>query len=109
MALHAPTIHPRQALHVPGWLQVAVAFAIAVLLLALLVTLGPGGSVATQPTLADEAWQQYRAGERESLYIDPLSQQNAWQQYRAGERADMFVSAEQKAWLDYRAGERAYD
>lgn len=108
MALHAPTIHPRQALHVPGWLQVAVALAIAVLLLALLVTLSPGGSSSTDPVLADEAWQQYRAGERESLYTDPLSQQN-WLQYRAGERADPFLSAEEKAWLDFRAGERVYD
>ena len=80
MALHAPTIHTPQAVHIPGWLVVPALALAALLVLGILAVAFP----AAEPTAPDEAYQQYRAGER-SLVLDAATIQ-AIQDYRAGER-----------------------
>jgi pimeloyl-ACP methyl ester carboxylesterase len=70
-------------------------------------------------TAAQQAWLDYRAGERADLAPANAAAaqavaRRAWLDYRAGERGDVApanVAAAQalarQAWLDYRAGERA--
>ncbi|MDO8481467.1 MAG: hypothetical protein Q7S75_00055 [bacterium] len=64
---------------------------------------------ATAVLPVDEAFQQYRAGERASYNSNPLPPAEAIQQYRAGERASYNNNPlpPAKAIQQYRAGERA--
>jgi len=69
--------------------------------------LGPQGQMG----LSQQAWQEYRAGERAGTvgFAPAELLPSSWQQYRSGERAggadQVHLGLTQQGWRTYRAGE----
>lgn len=91
-----------------AWILLLVALAAAI---AAAVLFAPSPStVVAGPSdgpmgLSQQAWVEYRTGERASTPVSPLP--SDWQTYRHDERASTTVVIEHgPEWQDYRSGER---
>lgn len=118
-APRAPKDHEAPTARLPvrrrrTWITAIVATLVAggLAAAALLMPTGEGEVSAAGPMgLTQQAWQEYRAGERAGIGDVTLMglTNTAWQQHRAGERAGVVTVAltglSQDAWQQYRAGE----
>jgi hypothetical protein len=86
MTVHAPPLQtPIRVPHVSGLLPAALAAALVVGALGITALAHAVLPTTITPEMREQAYQDYRAGERQTLYMQSAIDQ-AWQDYRAGER-----------------------
>jgi uncharacterized protein YaiE (UPF0345 family) len=95
-----------------SWLAgIAGALVLGGFAAAAILTAGTGTEGTAPMGLTEQAWQQYRTGERAGITTVSVTGTGTqgWQDYRAGERAGAatVTGTGTQAWQDYRAGERA--